>query len=444
VSPSDPGIIRFPCHCGHLFELTRDHAASAIQCPKCGRLNDVPALSDMGNLDDDGTLRLKDDDAPATRRPTNAPQVFTSFRRGHIDRDAGDIDLRPTHEDLANVGADRAPDEIPLLDDDANVAPKKPKYDPVTGELIRPVGLAKTPDMVPAAQIPVARVAVPLTYAAGDLRGVMKLSKVLVELFMPVNFIVTLFIFVFYVFFQILDVVIMVLLAAAGVLPVLAHFPLVFVLMGHYARTLVHNGPDAMDELPRPLGSLNWTDDFWRPFVQMFTSLVVCFIPTIVCLMYVPAKFAAAAILPLGLGLFFFPAVFLTVATSGAAANLRPDRLTAVIRIAGGQYMTAFLIWLAAVPMFVFSIVSVAIIPGDVLAKHPGLYKLNHPLVVYPEILLTILVMHLGAWHLGLIYRRFHHDFPWVLQHHVSSRRLDERQRAAQIRAQRRKPRYVQ
>jgi hypothetical protein len=57
---------------------------------------------------------------------------------------------------------------------------------------------------------------------------------------------------------------------------------------------------------------------------------------------------------------------------------------------------------------------------------------------------MTIILLHFASWHLGLIYRRHHDQFPWVLQKHVSARREAEAKKAAEIRAMRRKPRYVE
>src|SRR5687767_10841442 len=48
-------MIRFPCHCRYTFEVADDMAGGLLQCPKCGRLNDVPTLSDLGGINpDDG------------------------------------------------------------------------------------------------------------------------------------------------------------------------------------------------------------------------------------------------------------------------------------------------------------------------------------------------------------------------------------------------------
>lgn len=438
MPPPNPQTIRFPCHCGHRFEVPIDQAASAIQCPRCGLLNDVPTLSDLKNISEDGTVLLRED-APPAHRPRR-DSAYTSFRRAHIDRTGDEVDLRNSYDDLADVGAELDPDTIPLTGDERKTKPSKPKYDPVTGELIRPMALAQTPELAtPPDQIPVARSAHSLTYATGDARVTMPARRIFVQLLMPVNFIVVLFVFAAHVFFQIATFVLFVLLAMAGLPVWLAQAPLAFLLMGHYVNTVIENGPEARDDLPRLLGSMSIGDDLWRPFVHMALAVMDAFLPAIVCAMILPAQFAAAIILPLGLGLFFFPAILLTTSTSGSPANLRPDRLAGVVRAAGGDYLFSFLLFLFALPTFVFALAGVYILPPHLLGAIPWIWKLNHPLVVYPVILFNVILMHFACWHLGVIYRRHHNAFPWVLQHHVSARRRSEAQQAARIRALNRK-----
>ena len=43
-------MIRFPCRCGHQFEVSDDQAGGMIQCPKCHLLRDIPTLSDLPGL----------------------------------------------------------------------------------------------------------------------------------------------------------------------------------------------------------------------------------------------------------------------------------------------------------------------------------------------------------------------------------------------------------
>ena len=58
-------MIAFACNCKHRFELPDDKAGDVVQCPKCGRLNDIPTLDDLPHLDADGVFDIYAD------RPTD-------------------------------------------------------------------------------------------------------------------------------------------------------------------------------------------------------------------------------------------------------------------------------------------------------------------------------------------------------------------------------------
>src|SRR6185295_7227158 len=129
-------LIEFPCHCGHRFSLPVDQASSTIQCPQCRRLNDVPSLSDLESVStEDGTLLMKESKEPATK-PNRVAEVDLHFRPRRVDDYGKEIDLRRSLEELADIGAPPDDGVIPLLDEEKK--PPKPKYDPVSGELIRP------------------------------------------------------------------------------------------------------------------------------------------------------------------------------------------------------------------------------------------------------------------------------------------------------------------
>jgi hypothetical protein len=311
--------------------------------------------------------------------------------------------------------------------------------------LIRPLKLAKDPvaDRDPKT-IPVARAAHSLTYAAGETALDVGAFRVLVDLFMPANVAVMFFVFLgYFAYTLIVGMVGWLIFTTLGLMPTFYNLPLALFLMAHYANTLEDTGPDAINELPRPLRSMSPFDDIWNPFCSMFLALGVCFLPAVACYHAFPPQYKTLALLPAVVGTFFFPAAFLTTVTAGSSFNLRPDRLAAVIRTSAAHYPFCFLVWLIALPLFAYSLFGIYMIPISVREDHPWIYKLNKPMVAYPLLFISIIVMHWGSWLLGLIYRRYHSEFPWVLQHHVSARRRDEAAKAAEIRATRRKPRYV-
>lgn len=430
--------IQFPCHCGQRFVVEADRAGGTVQCPDCGLLCDIPTLSELENLSDDGTLLLK----PATIKPepSRVAVVDRHFGPRRRDKDGNEIDLRNTQDDFQDVGAPAGEGHIPAGKEDAR--PTKPKYDPVTGELIRPVPLAKRPEIDEAKNVPVAKRA--LTYAAWDTAQVMTARRIFMQLFMPVNMVVMLFIFLFYIAFQLFGLLGMSIFAAAGLMPTLYNIPLMFQMMAHYVNVLEDTGPDGFDELPRPLRNLSFVDDFFRPFSNMTMALGYCFLPALICFEALPPRVAGLGVLPLALGFLFFPAALLTLTAAGSLLNLRPDRLAGVIRASGGQYVLSLFLWVLGLPLFAESLFSVLLIPASIREDHQWIYKFNKPFIALPLLFATIILLHFASWHLGMIYRRYHQAFGWVLQEHVSARREAEAKKAAEIRAMRRKPRYVE
>src|SRR5947199_948029 len=57
-----------------------------------------------------------------------------------------------------------------------------------------------------------------------------------------------------------------------------------------------------------------------------------------------PTFYILAAIFGI-IGTFFFPAIFLTLATSGTSINLRPDRVWGVIRQCGPSYLAVVVLF---------------------------------------------------------------------------------------------------
>src|SRR5438309_9754680 len=155
-------MIRFNCHCTHEFLVPEDEAGGTVQCPKCSRLNDVPTLSDLENLEDGGIFKIGDGPKPPAKDVLpGAARAFT--RDKHDDRGEA-IDLRASVDEFLNVGAEEVP--LELADQER---PAAPKYDPLTGELIESIEV-KPPDKpvgADAKSIPIAKRAV--SYAAGDV-----------------------------------------------------------------------------------------------------------------------------------------------------------------------------------------------------------------------------------------------------------------------------------
>src|SRR5262245_41380111 len=84
-------MIRFSCHCGYELEVPAEQAGGYIQCPKCGRLNDVPLLNDLPNLATDGTFKLEEPVPEDADRLNDAVRVYTHSK---LDEFGNEIDLR--------------------------------------------------------------------------------------------------------------------------------------------------------------------------------------------------------------------------------------------------------------------------------------------------------------------------------------------------------------
>jgi len=120
-------MIQVPCRCKHVLELADDQAALAVQCPKCGLLVDVPQLSDMDQIETDGTYRLGERSVPG--KCMDLHKLAHIYYPGRVLSDGTEIDLR------GPVDPEDAP---PPTDED--VPRERPRYDPETGELVMPLG----------------------------------------------------------------------------------------------------------------------------------------------------------------------------------------------------------------------------------------------------------------------------------------------------------------
>src|SRR3954470_5990664 len=125
-------MIKFPCKCGFEFEVAEEMAGQPLQCPRCMLLNEVPLLSDLNDMKQDGTIRLEPVSLEEEGK-REAELKRTYLPRRH-DESGADIDMRQTFQQIIDAGADEIPMELK-----DHVRPGAPKYDPVTGELIKPL-----------------------------------------------------------------------------------------------------------------------------------------------------------------------------------------------------------------------------------------------------------------------------------------------------------------
>jgi hypothetical protein len=432
-------------------------AGGLTQCPRCNLLVDVPTLGDLANLGPDGTINLHDEPTRSAAHAARAvAEMHAAFSPHTTDIHGVEKDLRPDAELFRRIGDE--PDTEDAAAVYARPSRPTPKYDPVTGERIRPIELKRHPDVVdeaPLAVIPVASlgdgdgsgdqssgelVAIPvhlaqgvgaqparsISYATGRAaRRHVGPATLALELLMPANAIVMFFVLLAYIAAGFATHLLWVGSLLIGIVSLqVLNIPL-WLILAHYGSVIEDTGPDAKDELPRPLRNLSLGDDIINPAVWWALAGFICYWPALVCaLPRVPLSNDVRPILVLMLALAGsvpLPAVLLTTVAGSTLENLRPDRVLGVIIHCGVEYLISIGAYLLAV----LSAALVLIPPPAVavLVQNPVLIRLREPYFFMPLITVSVYLGHYFAWHLGLMYRAHHDDFPWILQRHVPTRR---------------------
>jgi hypothetical protein len=398
-------MIKFTCHCNYVFEVPEEMAGRQVQCPNCHRLVDVPTSDELAELSEDGTFRM---DTPVDRDSGHFKEMRKVFAKDKVDENGVEIDLRQTRDQLAAAGTE---DDIFAFEHQ----PTAPKYDPETGELIRPLDIVDDPTIAPhPSQVPMATNT--LNYASPAHQGDVPYSP-LARLLNPVNLVTLFFVLLFHVFFFF-----------TAIVPLLSVLAIVVVgpaIVAHYANVIEEIGIEECDELPRFLRHFNFVEDIWIPFAHVLLAWIICFGPAeIFSMVWAHYGWSLAGGISVRLildiaGLIFFPAVVLTTTTSGSFVNLRPDRVLSVISVIGPRY--AFLVILHAVA-FVFYILGMVVPPLQVFLfimrsryQSPAYISL----VACGLLVVAIFLMHYFAWLLGLAYRRLHRRFHWAFHQDV-------------------------
>ena len=448
-------MIRFPCRCGEPLDVPSSEAGGIIQCPKCGKLNDVPGLDDLGQIDRDGGYKVSGDRpaADGQRDADRSRQTARALRNGGRDAKGRSRDLRPTLDEflLAGTTAD-TPTEA------ADLKPKRPKYDPVTGELVRPLDLRQEPLRAepvrsdePDAAPQHHRAKGKLTYANRETADPsVPPRRVPLELFAPANVTVMFFVYLGLCLLIFAAAVLPIQLVIMGFLPMIV---LILVIVAHFGNVVEETGPTGRDELPAPLREFNLGADIWTPAVHVLFAFFTCLGPGLFMLAYAarlarwkqvsavdPSVWIGGGWALVGLGTLLFPAALLTACTAGSAlVNTAPLRLIGTARACGKDYLASLLLFaLAAIAMAVGLAFS---------AAHPSLPESWHldgkkaEIVYYllglPTLAVGVYFSHLFCWHLGLLYRLHHTGFPWLYQRH-EGRRDDAMKQLEGRRAERR------
>ena len=415
-------MIDFPCTCGYKFSIPEDLSGGLVQCPRCKHLVDVPTVTQIRELDTDGTIKLEPLPPPEIGR---LQELDRAFNPSHTDDYGVEYDLRSSAEQIARAG-EPTPEEI-----EAHGRPDAPRYDPETGELIRPLEIApeRAVPVIPIHQTPQGDPRT-LAYASGlpAEMGVTRRYPLALALFLGGNSVVMAMVFLAHALANLLVLAVWVKLWFVILMPL----AILVAVLAHYANVVEDTGVWERDELPAPLRQAQWSEDIWGPFVSMFFSLMVCFGPAFALWFQLNGWLA---VIPFIVGSFFFPAVLLTLATSGSALNLRPDRVMGVIGEGGARYFMSVILWILTAITYGPAIVNstmVLNIGGPMAGR--TIPRISGPLS-YVMLFVGIYFAHMFCWHLGLLYRGRHERFPWILQRHTP--------REART-VERRKPRYAQ
>ncbi len=413
-------MIKFPCQCGFEFEVPQEMAGNPLQCPRCMRLVDVPRLSDLEGLDRDGTILMEP--IPLEEEGRREAELKRAYMPRRHDEAGEEYDLRASFEQVVAAGAD----DIPLEMKD-EVRPGTPKYDPVSGELIKVLTVrgdeAQTVIPLPAGPPT-------LHYQKHYESPKQAMWKAPILMFTPGSAAVLIFIYAAH------------LVSLAAWVPVggglvFAGFVILFVYMlmlAHLTNIVEEVGPGERDELPTPLRGVAWYEDVWLPYFRFTVAFALCYFPALM-VFFSPEMWHKAGPLAtlaisfslLGIGTFLFPVVLLTAATSGTYVNFRPDRLLGTIGAIGARYIPLVILWAAAAGIYMVAMVSSVMWFGSLMGF---LMRVRSPIPVGLSLgilALGIYLLHIFCWLLGLCYRHYHANFPWAMQKHVSTRKIQRR-----------------
>jgi hypothetical protein len=378
-------MITFPCLCGFKFSLGDEMAGEMFQCEKCGRLVVVPSLDDLNSLATDGTYDLLD--APKPKETAGADSA------------------EPSAFDLA------APPRV------------APRYDPFTGELIREHGLIEH-ELSPAQQAPPRVMPLNKSKHRADIEPVPAFAcfTILGEMFMAKN-VTVLLLMVIVVGFSAFG---MFLVQAWGAY-LLSFVPLILFVVsaGYYSLIVQETGPGQRNELPTPLRSFEMRTDVWDPLLHFVLSVAVWLIPVMV-IESIFASTAAASVIGVilfSIGIFFFPAIFLTLSSDGILINLRPDRLWRVITRGGIYYIFTLAGWIGGTVLAAYgweglfaALSTILVRPGGLEMEIPHQWLIRGTWLSFALVLAGLYLQYYGCWLLGLIWRKHHPDFGWEAQ----------------------------
>jgi hypothetical protein len=189
-------------------------------------------------------------------------------------------------------------------------------------------------------------------------------------------------------------------------------------IFSHLASVPREMGYNERDDLPRPLGDLDWLEDLFIPLGNLLIAMLICYWPGVFVEHHrhqLPHPLLATFVVATA-GNFLFPAIFLTTTNSGSLLNLRPDRVLGVIRATGWFYFVLVAEWMLAPALYSASFGALLIAAFGTIYHHAPHWWLP---VAITALAVAIYIMYLFLWQLGLAYRKWGDQFPWVFQQHM-------------------------
>jgi hypothetical protein len=296
-----------------------------------------------------------------------------------------------------------------------------PRYDPFTGELIRPHVVEEHVQSFAAKAAPRVQ-----PISKSKMRGVIEAPPphswliLLVEMFMSRNAGVL-----------VLMTVINTVLAwgIAFTVGIKAGFfffvPLAGLLCsaGFYSIIVQETGPGQSHELPRPVRDFEFRTDMLEPLLHLLISVALCYGPVgILWLTIGDEKTAANAALVAGIiGTIVFPAFFLTICADAMLVNLRPDRLLSVIFAAKLSYLPVVLGWTVGMAMtldgMAYSYNAFVKLFDGLVEYHPlPTWYLDNWWEACGFIGVGCYLSYYACWQLGMVWRMHYKNFKWVAQ----------------------------
>ena len=401
-------MISFACTCGQKFDVPETQAGDSFQCPRCMRLVDVPQLSELHMIEEDGTFKLYEMEPPKSEL---AEKMKTFSFRG---------DQRQNVDEFLAAG-------VAPVDTRPDRSEHGPRYDPETGERIVPIDLQIDFVIDLPHTIPVAAPVLGYASAAPAANGPTAIGPKLHWWDVPwrlgsgVNLFAVMFVYLAHVAIHIA-----LLVPVANLLLAPFMLFLVVLIMAHYCNTIEDFGVNGRDRVPVMFRNGSVSEDILHPLFNILIAGLISFGPFIAAIILavwkpkLEMRFAELALF--WGGVFFFPAAIFTATCSGALQNMTPLRIGSVIAAAPLRYTWAAIAFATAFVAYVMASQFFAFTPVLSLQASAGTRILPSVVaksgLVYVLLFAAVYAMHLAAAWLGLIYQSHYERFKWILQRH--------------------------